>query len=128
MFANKAMYNCSYIARTLGISKKFANKLKQRIRRNYTLKPKKRGKKRLVSEEMINFLKEWFKKGDNGGKTFKYAYNALVEKFGLDKVKVSVHGCYKAFRRYTNYSYKRVQRVKVKSNTNENKEKRVQYL
>ena len=46
----------------------------------------------------------------------------------MDKVTVSVHGYYKAFKRYTNYSYKRIQRVKVKSNTAQNKEKRVQYL
>ena len=35
---------------------------------------------------MIEFLKTWFDK--NIGKTFKYAYEALVKKFGENKVKV----------------------------------------
>ena len=39
-----------------------------------------------------------------------------------------MHGCYKAFKRYTNFTYKRVQRVKVKSNNESNKIKRVEYL
>ncbi len=99
--------------------------MKQRIKRNGTLVPKKRGKHRMVCEEQINFLKEWFNEEPNVGKTFKYAYAALIDKFGLHRVKVSMHGCYKAFKRYTNYSYKRIQRVKVKSNTPSNKIKRV---
>ena len=99
--------------------------MKQRIKRNGTLIPKKRGKQRMVSDEQINFLKEWFNEECNVGKTFKYAYAALIDKFGLQRVNISQHGCYKAFKRCTNYSYKRIQRVKVKSNTPSNKEKRV---
>lgn len=36
---------------------------------------------------MIEFLKTWLCK--NVGKTFKFAYEALVKKFGEDKVKIS---------------------------------------
>ncbi len=59
---------------------------------------------------MINFLSEWFKLDGNVGKSFKYAYKALVEEFSQqgDGVKASMHGCYKAFRRYTDYTYKRI--------------------
>ena len=32
----------------------------------------------------------------------------MKEVFGKDFVKVSVHGCYKAFKRYTDYTYKRI--------------------
>jgi hypothetical protein len=39
-----------------------------------------------------------------------------------------MHGCYKAFKRYSGFTYKRVQRIKVKSNTLGNKLKRVQFL
>ena len=45
--------------------------MKQRIKRNGTLVPKKRGKHRMVCEEQINFLKEWFNEEPNVGKTFK---------------------------------------------------------
>mgnify|MGYP007064211990 CR=1 FL=1 len=38
---------------------------------------------------------------------------------------MSMHGCYKTFRRYSGYSYKRILRVKIKSNTEANKLKRV---
>ena len=36
---------------------------------------------------MIEFLKAWL--GKNVGKTFKYAYEALITKFGQDQVKIS---------------------------------------
>jgi hypothetical protein len=45
------------------------------------------------------------------GKSFKYAYGALINESGLiqeGSVKVSMHGCYKAFRRYSDYTYKRI--------------------
>ena len=77
---------------------------------------------------MIEFLVTWFKKNDNVGKSFKYGYDALIQQFGKDKIKVTLHGCYKAFRRDSNFTFKRIQRVKVKSNTEANKIKRVEYL
>ena len=55
---------------------------------------------------MIEFLQNWFNK--NIGKKFKYAYNALKDQFPKDSIKVSEHGCYKAFKRYSNFTYKRV--------------------
>ena len=64
----------------------------------------------------------------NVGKPFKYAYDALRQQFGKQHVRITMHGCYKAFKRYTNFTYKRVQRVKVKSNTESNKIKRVEFL
>ena len=44
------------------------------------------------------------------------------------RIKVSKNGCYKAFRRYSGFSYKRILRVKIKSNTESNKKKRVEFL
>ena len=79
---------------------------------------------------MIFYLQQWFKQGNNVGKSFKQAYRALIKEFEerTTPVKVSMHGCYKAFQRYGNYSYKRIQRVKIKSNTESNKMKRLQFL
>ena len=39
-----------------------------------------------------------------------------------------MHGCYKAFRKYSGFTYKKIQRVKAKSNTPQNKLKRLQFL
>lgn len=128
LFASNANLNGSQIARQIGTSPKVVNRLKQRIKRNGTLVPKKRGKSRNVTKEMINFLNQWFKTGTNVGKSFKYAYAELVKHFGEDNVKVTQHGCYKAFKRYSDFTFKRIQRIKVCSNTKANKEKRVQYL
>jgi transposase len=148
LFQDKAaMLSGSQIARSLGMSPKRVYKLIQRVRKNGTLTPKKRGKKRKVTPEMIEFLVQWFKAGDNVGKSFKYAYEALVKESGLFKKElvkgrgrdqtmaqvkavspVSMHGCYKAFKRYSDFTYKRVQRIKIKSNTASNKLKRVQFL
>ena len=60
---------------------------------------------------MLDFLTGWFTTDGNVGKSFKYAYGALVERF-KDQVVISEHGCYKAFRRGTDYTYKRIQRIK----------------
>ena len=60
MLADKANFNGGQIARKLGMSPKVVNRLKQRIRKNGTLKPKIRGKKRKVTPEMIEFLVQWF--------------------------------------------------------------------
>ncbi len=128
MFADKDQPSRSLIGRTLDMSPKMMNKLIQRIKRNGTLVPKKRGKQRKVTPEMVEFLTQWFKTDSNVGKSFKYAYGALVKESGLFRVgsdPVSMHGCYKAFRRYSDYTYKRIQRIKVKSNTESNKMKRV---
>ena len=57
---------------------------------------------------MIQFLTNWFKVHDNVGRGFKYAYVELVNHFGYDNVKVTQHGCYKAFKRYSNYTWKRI--------------------
>lgn len=127
MFADKACYTRSQIAMKLGMSPKVVNKLMQRIRKTGTVVPKKKGKPRKVTRKMINFLIQWFKEDNHVGKSFKYAYDALVKEFEgrATPVCVSVHGCYKAFRRYSNYTYKRIQRVKIKSNTELNKVKRI---
>ena len=77
---------------------------------------------------MIKFLKDWFMSKGNIGRSFKYAYEALINEFGLEQVSVSKHGCYKAFKKYSNFTYKRIQRVNIKSNTDSNKLKRMQYL
>ena len=69
---------------------------------------------------MIDFLVQWFKMDGNVGKSFKYAYRALIKEsglFGVGSDLISMHGCYKAFRRYSDYTYKRIQRIKIKSNT-----------
>ena len=57
---------------------------------------------------MIQFLTNWFKVHDNVGRGFKYAYAELVNHFGYDNIKVTQHGCYKAFKRYSNYTWKRI--------------------
>ena len=57
---------------------------------------------------MIDYLTTWFKIDKNVGKAFKYAYDELIEKFGKEKVGVSMHGCYKAFKRYSNFTFKRI--------------------
>ena len=49
-------------------------KLIQRIRKNGSLVPRKRGRGRKVTKEMVEFLKNWFKLDTNVGKSFKYAY------------------------------------------------------
>ena len=110
MFVDKACYTSSQIGMMLGMSPKVVNKLMQRIRKTGTVVPSKNGKPRKVTREMITYLKEWFKVNNHVGKSFKYAYDALVQQFQgtATPVRVSVHGCYKAFRRYTNYTYKRV--------------------
>jgi hypothetical protein len=80
------------------------------------LTPKKRGKQRKVTPKMVDFLTEWFKTDRNVGKSFKYAYRALLDESGLFKtvpgevriVPVSQHGCYKAFKRYSDFTYKRI--------------------
>ncbi len=105
------------IARKLDMTPKVVYRLIQRIKRHGSLVPRKRGTRAKVTQEMVDFLTGWFKTSNNVGKSFKYAYGALVEEFGEDHVGVSEHGCYKAFRRCTDYSYKRIQRIKVCSNT-----------
>ena len=91
-------------------------KLIQRIRKNGTLTPKKRGRQRKVTPEMIAYLAEWFQMDGNVGKSFKYAYGALVKESGLfegGSDPISMHGCYKAFKRYSDFTYKRIQRIKI---------------
>lgn len=56
----------------------------QRIKNNKSVVPRKRGKKPLISKEMIDFLKKWFKSNDNIGQSFKYGYDALIKQFGKD--------------------------------------------
>jgi transposase len=82
MFSDKAMHSGALIARKLDMSPKMVNKLKQRIKKNGTLIPRKRGSRRKVTEKMISFLKTWLKLDGNVGKSFKYAYGALLEEFG----------------------------------------------
>ena len=57
---------------------------------------------------MIEFLKDWFRIDKNVGRTFKYAYEDLIKMFGKDKVKISHHGRYKCFKKYSNFTYKRI--------------------
>lgn len=71
------------------MSPKITNRLKQRIKRNATLVPRKRGKQRKISQEMIDFLTRWFKTDINVGKSFKYAYGALIDEFGERNVRFS---------------------------------------
>lgn len=40
-----------------------------------------RGKRPKINDEHINFLKEWFEEKVNIGKPFKYAYQALTNKY-----------------------------------------------
>ena len=57
---------------------------------------------------MMNFLKEWLEKDENVGKPFKYAYNALKENVGADKLTISAHGCYKYFSKNSGFSYTKI--------------------
>ncbi len=116
------------IARRLGMRPKVVYRLMQRLRRHGDIVPRKRGTRSRVTPEMLAFLQGWFTTDGNVGKSFKYAYGALVAAFGEEQVGVTEHGCYKAFRKRTDYSYKRIQRVKVQSNTPANKQKRVRFL
>lgn len=77
--------------------------------------PLKRGRKRIITEKHIQFLKNWFQIDQNVGKPFKYAFNDLKKEF-KDEITVSLHGCYKNFKKYSNMSFKKIQRVKIKSN------------
>lgn len=89
--------------------------------------PLKRGRRRSVKKNHIQFLKDWFNKDTNVGKSFKYAFEALKHHF-KNEISVSQHGCYKSFRQYSGMTYKRIQRVKEQSNTEKNKSKRKEYL
>lgn len=71
MFADKTRPTQSQIARKLDMSPKMVYKLVQRIRKNGSLVPRKRGRQRKVTAEMIDFLEQWFNIGGNVGKTFE---------------------------------------------------------
>jgi len=51
--------------------------LSSRLNRNYSLEKLKRGRKNIVKEKHIEFLKEWFSKDKNVGQPFKSAYSDL---------------------------------------------------
>ena len=74
MFTNKAMLSRGKIARKLDMSTKKVNRLFQRIRKNGSLVPRKRGRCRKITKKMVDFLKKWFENDTNVGKSFKYAY------------------------------------------------------
>jgi hypothetical protein len=112
----------------LKISRNRINRLKQRIIRNGSILPRNRGRKRVVTDELVNWLTTWFEMDENVGKGFKSAYLAMIDHFGKDYVKVTRHGCYKAFKKYSNHTWKRIQRIKIRSNTEKNKRKRMEYL
>ena len=72
------------IARRLGMRPKVVYRLMQRLRRHGDIVPRKRGTRSRVTPEMLAFLQGWFTTDGNVGKSFKYAYGALVAAFGED--------------------------------------------
>ena len=63
----------------------------QRIKRNNsTIIAKKKGKASLITDEHIQFLKEWFDLERNIGKPFKWAYKALRIHFKFDKKGITI--------------------------------------
>ena len=74
MFTDKAMLGRGEIARKLNMSPTKVSRLFQRIRKNGSLAPRKRGRCRKVTKEMVDFLRKWFETDNNVGKSFKYAY------------------------------------------------------
>ena len=55
---------------------------------------KRKGKRPVIDEIHINFLKEWFEKKDNIGKPFKYAFQALINNCFTNGIGIKQRACY----------------------------------
>ena len=63
-----------------------------------------------VSYDHIAFLEDFLSSPNNVGKSFKAAWAALL-------VSMKRHSRYKAFKKISKFTYKRIRRVKQRSNT-----------
>lgn len=84
------------VCEQLKMSKRKYNRLMQRIKRNNSTIMFKKGKTSSITDEHIQFLKEWFDNKDNVGKPFKWAFKALKIYFSFDQQGITIkqRACY----------------------------------
>ena len=115
------------LAENLRINHKTAKKLSARMRNGHlaTIRPLVgiiRRSTAKVGYNHIAFLEEFLSSPQNVGKSFKEAWADLCVHY--PNICVKRHSGYKAFKKLSDFSYKRIRRVKLVSNTLKNKKKR----